>query len=116
MVEVGLEALADESPGGLNQTVGKGGFHFSLGVRRRLALARALSHDGPLAILDEPTEGIDATGASYVYKIMNEMVRNGKTIIACSHDREIIRGAHLFLDLNERPQPTIKDIKKNKPA
>ena len=116
LIEVGLEALADESPGGLNQSVGKGGFNFSLGVRRRLALARALSHDGPLAILDEPTEGIDATGTSYVYKIMNEMVRNGKTVIACSHDREIIRGAHLFLDLNERPQPTIKDIKKNKPA
>ena len=116
LVEVGLEALADESPGGLNQSVGKGGLHFSLGVRRRLALARALSHDGPLVILDEPTEGIDAIGASYVYKIMNKMVRNGKTIIACSHDRDIIRGAHLFLDLNEKPRPIIKDIKNNEPA
>ena len=116
LVEVGLETLADESPGGLNQSLGKGGFNFSLGVRRRLALARALCHDGPLAILDEPTEGIDAIGASYVYKIMNGMVRNGKTIIACSHDREIIRGAHLFLDLNERPRPIIKDIKTNEPA
>jgi ABC-type siderophore export system fused ATPase/permease subunit len=44
---------------------------------------------------------------------MNDMAANGKTIIACSHDREIIRGAHLFLDLNERPQPIIKDINKN---
>ena len=114
LVEVGLEFLADESPGGLDQAVGKGGANFSLGVRRRLALARALSHDGPLAILDEPTEGIDAIGASYVYRIMNELVSSGKTIIACSHDREIIRGAHLFLDLDEQPYPTIKDINKNK--
>ncbi len=113
LVEVGLEALADESPGGLDQPAGKGGANFSLGVRRRLALARALSHGGPLAILDEPTEGIDNIGASYVYKVMNDMAANGKTIIACSHDREIIRGAHLFLDLNERPQPIIKDINKN---
>ena len=113
LVDVGLESLADENPGGLDQPVGKAGTNFSLGVRRRLALARALSHDGPLAILDEPTEGIDAIGASYVYRIMNEMVRNGKTIIACSHDREIIRGAHLFLDLNERPRPVIKDINKD---
>ena len=113
LVDVGLESLADESPGGLDQPVGKAGTNFSLGVRRRLALARALSHDGPLAILDEPTEGIDAIGASYVYRIMNDMVRNGKTIIACSHDREIIRGAHLFLDLDERPRPIIKDISKN---
>jgi ATP-binding cassette subfamily C protein LapB len=113
LVQVGLEALADESPSGLDQPVGKAGINFSLGVRRRLALARALSHDGPLAILDEPTEGIDAIGASYVYKIMNEMVRNKKTIIACSHDREIIRGAHLFLDLDEGPRPIIKDINKD---
>jgi ATP-binding cassette subfamily C protein LapB len=113
LVDVGLVSLADESPGGLDQPVGKAGTNFSLGVRRRLALARALSHDGPLAILDEPTEGIDAIGASYVYRIMNDMVRNGKTIIACSHDREIIRGAHLFLDLDERPRPIIKDISKN---
>ena len=113
LVMVGLETLADESPGGLDQPVGKGGINLSLGVRRRLALARALSHDGPLAILDEPTEGIDATGASYVYNVMNEMARNKKTIIACSHDREIIRGAHLFLDLNERPRPNIKDINKD---
>ncbi|MDP6254570.1 MAG: hypothetical protein QGG45_07760, partial [Alphaproteobacteria bacterium] len=56
---------------------------------------------------------IDNIGASYVYKVMNDMAANGKTIIACSHDREIIRGAHLFLDLNERPQPIIKDINKN---
>ena len=116
LVDVGLEFLADESPGGLDQPVGKSGFNFSLGVRRRLALARALSHDGPLVILDEPTEGIDAIGASYVYKIMNEMVRNKKTIIACSHDRDIIRGAHLFLDLDEGPRPIIKDINKGENA
>ena len=116
LVDVGLESLADESPGGLDQPVGKAGINFSLGVRRRLALARALSHDGPLVILDEPTEGIDAIGASYVYKIMNEMVRNKKTIIACSHDRDIIRGAHLFLDLDEGPRPIIKDINKDETA
>jgi len=116
LVDVGLESLADESPGGLDQPVGKAGINFSLGVRRRLALARALSHDGPLVILDEPTEGIDAIGASYVYKIMNEMVRNKKTIIACSHDRDIIRGAHLFLDLDEGPRPIIKDINKDENA
>jgi hypothetical protein len=40
-------------------------------------------------------------------------VRNKKTIIACSHDREIIRGAHLFLDLDEGPRPIIKDINKD---
>ena len=97
----------------MDQKIKNNGRRLSLGVRRRLALARALCHGGVLAILDEPTEGIDAIGASYVYRIMNEMVGNGKTIIACSHDREIIRGAHLFLDLNERPRPVIKDINKD---
>jgi ATP-binding cassette subfamily C protein LapB len=111
LVRVGLEGLADEAPNGLDQELGKGGMELSLGVRRRLALARALAHDGVLAVLDEPTEGIDKTGATHVYGIMNELAQKGKTIIACSHDREIIRGAHHFLDLDEIPKPSIKSVK-----
>ena len=110
LISVGLEKLADETTSGIDHPVGRSGELFSLGVRRRIALARSLSYDGTLAILDEPTEGIDSEGASYIYNIMNKMVHNGQTIIAFSHDREIIRGAHLFLDLDEKPRPLIKSI------
>tara|TARA_B100000686_G_scaffold304287_1_gene341795 strand:- start:4484 stop:6112 length:1629 start_codon:yes stop_codon:yes gene_type:complete len=96
---VGLLALVDENPEGLDQNIQDGGRRLSLGVRRRLALARALSRDGAVAILDEPTEGMDPEGSAAVYKVLNELVEKNRTLIVFSHDRTIVRGAHKFLDL-----------------
>ena len=62
MTDVGLEEEIDKSIGGLDQVLNTSGSSLSLGVRRRLALARALINKGRIAILDEPTEGIDAKG------------------------------------------------------
>ena len=54
-----------------------------------------------LAILDEPTEGMDPKGASTVYNVMNGLVEKKCTMIVFSHDRNIVRGAHHFLNLGE---------------
>ena len=99
---VDLLALTDENPEGLDQKIKNNGRRLSLGVRRRLALARALCHDGVLAILDEPTEGMDPKGASIVYNVMNELVERKCTMVVFSHDRNIVRGAHHFLNLGEK--------------
>ena len=96
---VGLLPLVDENPEGLDQSIQGDGRRFSLGVRRRLALARALSRDGAVAILDEPTEGMDPEGSAAVYKVLNELVEMNRTLVVFSHDRTIVRGAHKFLDL-----------------
>jgi ATP-binding cassette, subfamily C, bacterial LapB len=105
MVRVGLDKYVDENQMGLDLMMVNGGSNLSLGIRRRLALARALSHNGKLLILDEPTEGLDADGARHVYNVMNNLAGQGHTIIACSHDAHIIRGAHHLLDLNIKPIP-----------
>lgn len=103
----GLDRYIDQSPGGLETPITDNGRTLSLGIRRRMALARALATDGNLAILDEPTEGLDREGIACVYAAMREMAAQGRTIIATCHDPKLIKGAHLVIDLDRKPAPRI---------
>lgn len=79
---VGLHKLLEDD--GLNSWLGEGGRQLSGGELRRLAIARALLHDAPLMLLDEPTEGLDATTESQILDLLaNAMV--GKTVIMVTH-------------------------------
>ncbi|MTH46728.1 heme ABC transporter ATP-binding protein/permease CydC [Intestinirhabdus alba] len=79
---VGLEKLLDGS--GLNGWLGEGGRQLSGGELRRLAIARALLHDAPLLLLDEPTEGLDAATESQILELLAEVMR-GKTVLMVTH-------------------------------
>ena len=63
-----------------------------------------------LAVLDEPTEGLDAEGCRTVYGVMNDLHKMGRTIIAFSHDRNILKGAQLVVDLNSKPVPRMMTV------
>ncbi|WP_312210387.1 heme ABC transporter ATP-binding protein/permease CydC [Pseudescherichia sp.] len=82
LTQVGLEKLLEES--GLNSWLGEGGRQLSGGELRRLAVARALLHDAPLLLLDEPTEGLDATTESQILDLL-ERVTMGKTVLMVTH-------------------------------
>ncbi|HAT6801053.1 TPA: cysteine/glutathione ABC transporter ATP-binding protein/permease CydC [Citrobacter freundii] len=79
---VGLEKLLDDA--GLNSWLGEGGRQLSGGELRRLAIARALLHDAPLMLLDEPTEGLDATTESQMLELLAEVMRE-KTLLMVTH-------------------------------
>ena len=53
-------------PAGLNTVLSENGDRLSGGERRRLGLARAYLRDAPWLVLDEPTEGLDATNEARV--------------------------------------------------
>lgn len=80
--QVGLEKLLDEA--GLNSWLGEGGRQLSGGELRRLAIARALLHNAPLLLLDEPTEGLDATTESQILDLLFR-VTEGKTVLMVTH-------------------------------
>lgn len=103
----GLRRFLDLSEKGLEAPVNDAGRDLPLGIRRRMALARALASDGALLLLDEPTEGLDPEGVQTVYTVLNDLARSGKTIVAVSADPGIVRAAHLVLDLGALPAPAL---------
>lgn len=59
---------------------------YSSGMRHRLTLARALLHDPPLLLLDEPTHALDPTHASQIRRLIRErLAHSGKTIVVCTN-------------------------------
>ena len=82
-------ALADRiraAPQGLAAYVGDDGERLSGGERRRLALARAYLRDAPWLLLDEPTEGLDAsTEALVVARLRERLDRTGQGLVLISH-------------------------------
>jgi ABC-type Mn2+/Zn2+ transport system ATPase subunit len=56
------------------------------GQRRRVFLARALAADPDLYLLDEPVTGVDATTQEDLMDILEEEARQGKTVVATTHD------------------------------
>lgn len=105
--KVGLKMFLDQSEKGLDTIITNHGLNLSLGIRRRIALARALVNDGQIILFDEPTEGMDPWGCSVIYAMMNEFIKLGKTTIAISHDKYILQGAKTILNLETKPVPSI---------
>jgi ATP-binding cassette subfamily C protein CydC len=80
--KVGLHKLLEDE--GLNSWLGEGGRQLSGGELRRLAIARALLHNAPLMLLDEPTEGLDATTERQILDLLEKEMQ-GKTVLMVTH-------------------------------
>ncbi|MFQ6051110.1 MAG: ABC transporter ATP-binding protein [Candidatus Hydrothermarchaeota archaeon] len=57
----------------------------SKGMKQRLSIARAMVHDPPILILDEPTTGLDPASAISIRELIKKQKERGKTIILCTH-------------------------------
>lgn len=80
--QVGLHKLLEDDS--LNAWLGEGGRQLSGGELRRLAVARALLHDAPFMLLDEPTEGLDATTESQILDLLAQTMKH-KTVLMVTH-------------------------------
>ena len=59
---------------------------YSRGMRQKLALARALIHDPPVLLLDEPTLGLDVMSTRAIRDYVGRMATEGKTVILTSNN------------------------------
>lgn len=66
--------------------------HLSGGNVQKVILAKWLSTDADVIILDEPTKGIDVGAKTEIYKLMEELVKRGKSIILVSSELTEVMG------------------------
>lgn len=59
---------------------------YSKGMRQKLALARALLHDPPVLLLDEPTSAMDPESARLVRDSIATLRSHKRTIVICTHN------------------------------
>lgn len=63
---------------------------YSVGMRKKVALAAAIIHRPQVLFLDEPFEGIDPVSSRVVRDILHDLTRRGTTIFFSSHIMEVV--------------------------
>lgn len=71
---MGLESKYDAMVGGLSR-----------GMKQRLGIARAIVHNPPLLVLDEPASGLDPKARLELKELIRRLNRDGKTVFITSH-------------------------------
>jgi ABC-type lipoprotein export system ATPase subunit len=61
------------------------------GQQQRVAIARALANDPPILIADEPTGNLDSKTADSVFRMFEQLVDEGKTILMVTHDQDLAK-------------------------
>ncbi|MCW9033871.1 MAG: ATP-binding cassette domain-containing protein [Alphaproteobacteria bacterium] len=105
--EAGLRSFVDESQDGLETLVADNGRQLAVGVRRSLALARALMSEGRLVIIDEMSDGFDDEGKKAVANVLRRFAQEKRTIVIMSHKASMIKGITAAVDLSIKPVPRV---------
>jgi putative ABC transport system ATP-binding protein len=58
-----------------------------------VAIARALANDPPIIVADEPTGNLDSKTAESVFRLFEDLVNDGKTILMVTHDHDLAKRA-----------------------
>ena len=69
------------------------------GERQRVAIARALANDPELILADEPTGNLDSISGDAVISLLEELDREGKTVVLVTHDLNYGKRAERMIKL-----------------
>lgn len=80
-VRIGIDSILNKKPQ-----------HLSGGQRQRAAILRAICHQPPIILADEPTAAVDKTRARAIVADFAKIAReHGSTVVMVSHDMDLLR-------------------------
>ncbi len=88
LTDVGLADRMDHKP---NQLSG--------GQRQRVAVGRALVNKPSIILADEPTGNLDSKTSEEIMDLLDEIHKNGNTVIVVTHEEDIAAKAHRIIRL-----------------
>ena len=102
-----LRKFLDVHPEGLDLEIAEDGRPLPQGIRRRLALARAMTTSGNMVFLDEPAEALDLEGWKMIKNNIRLFKEQNKTIFIFSSDPRLFLDAGIMVDLGQKPVPSV---------
>lgn len=76
--------------------------HLSGGEQQRVAMARAIVHEAPIVICDEPTSSLDFGTGVKVMELLKHIVQNkNRSVIVVTHDHRILKYADSIVEMDD---------------
>jgi ATP-binding cassette, subfamily C, bacterial LapB len=105
--ELGLDNFLASDPKGLDRMMSSHESTMAVGLRRRFILLRATLGNPNVVFLDDPTEGLDQSGQLAVAKLLNQLLKSGKTLVVASNESFILKAADVIVDMSQKPVPSV---------
>jgi heme ABC exporter ATP-binding subunit CcmA len=85
---------------------------FSRGMTQRLAIARAILHNPPLLLLDEPYTGLDQASAQNLSALLREVALSGRAVVMTTHELSRgLEGVTRFMQVEQGKLTEIEDLR-----
>src|SRR5438270_2199191 len=82
------------------------------GQRQRVAIARALVNDPSIILADEPTGNLDSKTGEEIMALLEDLYRQGNTIILVTHEHDIAQHAHRIIFIRDGKIASDEAVKK----
>lgn len=86
---------------GLSDKISNKPNELSGGQQQRVSIARALMNGGEIIFADEPTGALDSHSGEIVMEILNQLHKEGHTIILVTHDKNVANHAQRVIEIKD---------------